>query len=239
MYTNDYNRDSYDISRQSQAALANTVSSAMKRVYFKMTLALVVTALTALWASSSYGYLSFLASHTWMMWVLIAAELGLVFTISGAINKLSSVAATALFYLFAVVNGLMLCTVFLAYSPAAITKTFFITAGTFGAMSVYGYFTTNDLSKVGSFLFMALIGLIIASVVNIFLHSSTLDWIVSIAGVLIFIGLTAWDTQQIKTMAMNMPADSIGKRATVGALSLYLDFINLFLYLLRIFGNRD
>ncbi len=239
MYTNDYNRDSYDISRQSQAALANTVSSAMKRVYFKMTLALVVTALTALWASSSYGYLSFIASHTWMMWVLIAAELGLVFTISGAINKLSSVAATALFYLFAVVNGLMLCTVFLAYSPAAITKTFFITAGTFGAMSVYGYFTTNDLSKVGSFLFMALIGLIIASVVNIFLHSSTLDWIVSIAGVLIFIGLTAWDTQQIKTMAMNMPADSISKLATVGALSLYLDFINLFLYLLRIFGNRD
>ncbi len=239
MYTNDYNRDSYDISRQSQAALANTVSSAMKRVYFKMTLALVVTALTALWASSSYGYLSFITSHTWMMWVLIAAELGLVFTISGAINKLSSVAATALFYLFAVVNGLMLCTVFLAYSPAAITKTFFITAGTFGAMSVYGYFTTNDLSKVGSFLFMALIGLIIASVVNIFLHSSTLDWIVSIAGVLIFIGLTAWDTQQIKTMAMNMPADSISKLATVGALSLYLDFINLFLYLLRIFGNRD
>ena len=239
MYTNDYNRDSYDISRQSQAALANTVSSAMKRVYFKMTLALVVTALTALWASSSYGYLSFIASHTWVMWVLIAAELGLVFTISGAINKLSSVAATALFYLFAVVNGLMLCTVFLAYSPAAITKTFFITAGTFGAMSVYGYFTPNDLSKVGSFLFMALIGLIIASVVNIFLHSSTLDWIVSIAGVLIFIGLTAWDTQQIKTMAMNMPADSISKLATVGALSLYLDFINLFLYLLRIFGNRD
>ena len=214
MYTNDYNRDSYDISRQSQAALANTVSSAMKRVYFKMTLALVVTALTALWASSSYGYLSF-------------------------INKLSSVAATALFYLFAVVNGLMLCTVFLAYSPAAITKTFFITAGTFGAMSVYGYFTPNDLSKVGSFLFMALIGLIIASVVNIFLHSSTLDWIVSIAGVLIFIGLTAWDTQQIKTMAMNMPADGISKLATVGALSLYLDFINLFLFLLRIFGNRD
>ena len=239
MYTNDYNRDNYNLSHQSQAALTNTVSSAMKRVYFKMTLALIVTALTALWASSSYGYLSFLASHTWMMWVLIIAELGLVFTISGAINKLSSAAATGLFYLFAVVNGLMLCTIFLAYSPAAITKTFFITAGTFGAMSVYGYFTTNDLSKFGSFLFMALIGLIIASVVNIFLHSSTLDWIVSIAGVLIFIGLTAWDTQQIKTMAMTMPADSVGKLATVGALSLYLDFINLFLYLLRIFGNRD
>lgn len=239
MYTNDYNRDSYDISRQSQAALANTVSSAMKRVYFKMTLALIVTALTALWASSSYGYLTFLMSHSWMMWVLIAAEFGLVIAISGAINKLSSIAASGLFYLFAVINGLMLCTIFLVYSPTAITKTFFITAGTFGAMSVYGYFTSNDLSKVGSFLYMALIGLIIASLVNIFLHSSTLDWIVSIAGVLIFIGLTAWDTQQIKTMAMTTPADSVGKLATVGALSLYLDFINLFLYLLRIFGNRN
>ena len=239
MYTNDYNRDNYNLSPQSQAALTNTVSSAMKRVYFKMTLALIVTALTALWASTSQSYTNFLIGHRWLMWVLVIAELGLVFTISGAINKLSSAAATGLFYLFAVVNGLMLCTIFWVYSPAAITKTFFITAGTFGAMSVYGYFTTNDLSKFGSFLFMALIGLIIASVVNIFLHSSTLDWIVSIAGVLIFIGLTAWDTQQIKTMAMTMPADSVGKLATVGALSLYLYFINLFLYLLRIFGNRD
>lgn len=220
-------------------ALASTVSSAMKRVYLKMTLALVVTALTSLWASSSYAYLSFLMTHTWMMWVLIIAELGLVFTISGAINKLSSGVASLLFYIFAVVNGLMLCTIFLAYSPTAITKTFFITAGTFGAMSVYGYFTTKDLSKYGSLFFMVLIGLIIASVVNIFLHSSALDWVVSIVGVLLFIGLTAWDTQQIKRMAQELPADSIGKLATVGALSLYLDFINLFLYLLRIFGSRD
>lgn len=239
MYQNDYNQEPYNYNTPDPRALASTVSGAMKRVYLKMTLALIVTALTALWASSSYGYLSFLVSHSWMMWVLIIAEFGLVIGISSGINKLSSAVATALFYVFAVVNGLMLCTIFLAYSPMAITKTFFITAGTFGAMSVYGYFTSNDLSKIGSFLFMALIGLIIASLVNIFLHSSTLDWIVSIAGVLIFIGLTAWDTQQIKTMAMNMPAESIGKLATVGALSLYLDFINLFLYLLRIFGNRD
>ena len=106
-------------------------------------------------------------------------------------------------------------------------------------MSVYGYFTSQDLSKIGSYLFMALIGLIIASLVNIFLHSSTLDWIVSIAGVLIFIGLTAWDTQQIKAMAQAAPQDSVSRLATIGALSLYLDFINLFLYLLRIFGSRD
>ena len=235
MYDNKFN----NYMTHEPAALASTVSSAMKRVYLKMTLALVVTAFTALWASTSAAYIGFLISHTWMMWVLIAAEFGIVLGISGGINKLSSAAATALFYLFAVVNGLMLCTIFLAYSPAAITKTFFITAGTFGAMSVYGYFTSNDLSKIGSYLFMALIGLIIASVVNIFLHSSTLDWIVSIAGVLIFIGLTAWDTQQIKAMAATTPSDSVGKLATLGALSLYLDFINLFLYLLRIFGNRN
>ena len=173
------------------------------------------------------------------MWVLLIAEFGLVFAISGAINRLSSVAATGLFYLFAVINGLMLCTIFLVYSPAAITKTFFITAGTFGAMSIYGYTTSSDLSKIGSYLFMALIGLIIASLVNIFVHSSTLDWIVSIVGVLIFVGLTAWDTQQVKRMAEIAPAEAAGKLATIGALSLYLDFINLFLYLLRIFGNSD
>ena len=206
MYDNDY------YSRPTQA-VASMVNSTMKRVYLKMTLALIVTAFTALWASTSAGYINFYITHSWLMWVLLIAEFGLVFAISGAINRLSSVAATGLFYLFAVINGLMLCTIFLVYSPAAITKTFFITAGTFGAMSIYGYTTSSDLSKIGSYLFMALIGLIIASLVNIFVHSSTLDWIV--------------------------PAEAAGKLATIGALSLYLDFINLFLYLLRIFGNSD
>lgn len=232
MYDNDY------YSRPTQA-VASMVNSTMKRVYLKMTLALIVTAFTALWASTSAGYINFYITHSWLMWVLLIAEFGLVFAISGAINRLSSVAATGLFYLFAVINGLMLCTIFLVYSPAAITKTFFITAGTFGAMSIYGYTTSSDLSKIGSYLFMALIGLIIASLVNIFVHSSTLDWIVSIVGVLIFVGLTAWDTQQVKRMAEIAPAEAAGKLATIGALSLYLDFINLFLYLLRIFGNSD
>lgn len=240
MYQNDYNPGQYGGYSGNSTAITSRVSDTMKRVYLKMTLALIVTALTSLWAAGSYSYLSFMMNNHWFMWVLIIAEFGLVFGISGAINKLSSAVASTLFYLFAVVNGLMLCTIFLAYSPAAITKTFFITAGTFGAMSVYGYFTTKDLSRFGSFLFMALIGLIIASLVNIFLHSSTLDWIVSIAGVIIFVGLTAWDTQQVKVMAQNAPAEAVGRLATVGALSLYLDFINLFLYLLRIFGgNRD
>ena len=232
MYDNDY------YSRPTQA-VASMVNSTMKRVYLKMTLALIVTAFTALWASTSAGYINFYITHSWLMWVLLIAEFGLVFAISGAINRLSSVAATGLFYLFAVINGLMLCTIFLVYSPAAITKTFFITAGTFGAMSIYGYTTSSDLSKIGSYLFMALIGLIIASLVNIFVHSSTLVWIVSIVGVLIFVGLTAWDTQQVKRMAEIAPAEAAGKLATIGALSLYLDFINLFLYLLRIFGNSD
>ena len=215
------------------------VSSTMKRVYFKMFLGLLVTAFTAMYAAST-SFINFYITHSWLMWVLIIAELGLVFAISGAINKLSSATATLLFFVFAIINGLMLSTIFLAYSLTAITKTFFITAGTFGAMSIYGYFTTSDLTKWGSFFFMALIGLIIASVVNIFLKSTGLDWAISIFGVLLFVGLTAWDTQQIKRMAMVTGVENAGKLATWGALSLYLDFINLFIYLLRIFGgNRN
>ena len=234
MFNNNQNyNNGYDT-----VALQRTVAGTMKRVYVKMTLGLIVTALVSLFCASSTGYLTFLFNNRWFMWAL--AEFALVFGISGAINRMSSAVATALFYLFAAVNGAMLCTIFLAYSPGSIAKTFFITAGTFGAMSVYGYFTPNDLSRWGSFLFMALIGLIIASLVNIFMHSSTLDWIISIAGVIIFVGLTAWDTQQIKRMAMEMPGEHLGRLATLGALSLYLDFINLFLYLLRFFGNsRD
>lgn len=134
----------------------------------------------------------------------------------------------------------MLAPIFVVYTGASIAKTFFITAGTFGAMSVFGFTTGQDLSKFGRILFMALIGLIIASVVNIFTHSSTLDWIISFAGVIIFVGLTAWDTQQIKRMAEVLPAGQEGRLATIGALTLYLDFINLFLYLLRFFGaSRD
>lgn len=219
-------------------SLVSTVSSTMKRVYLKMTLALVVTAFTALFCSGN-GFLEYMMYHSWLMWVLIIAEFGLVIGISSGINKMSTAVASGLFYLFAIINGLMLSSIFVVYSPTAIVKTFFITAGTFGAMSVYGYFTSQDLSKIGSYLIMALIGLIIASLVNMFLHSSVLDWAISIVGVLIFIGLTAWDTQQIKTMAQAAPQDSVGRLATLGALSLYLDFINLFLYLLRIFGNRD
>lgn len=228
-------------SDNSDQALDTRVSQVMKRVYVKMFLGLLVTAFVSLWCVQTPAVISFFATHSWSMWVLIAVELGMVFAISGGINRLSSSTATLLFFLFAVVNGLMLFPIFFAYTSTSIAKTFFITAGVFGAMSVYGYFTSQDLTKIGSFLIMALFGLIICVVVNMFLKSSTMEWIISFAGVIIFIGLTAWDTQQIKRMALMAPTDTVSKLATLGALSLYLDFINLFLYLLlRFFGSsRD
>lgn len=232
------NFDQNNTAAQSAFALQQVLTSTMKKVYFKMTLALIVSGVVAFYAANSLSYLQFLISNSWFNYVLLIGELGLVIGISAGINKLSSVTASALFYLFALVNGLALMPIFLAYSQAILAKTFFITAGTFAAMSIYGYTTSRDLSKFGNFLFMALIGLIITSVVNIFTKSEGLDWIISIVGVLIFVGITAWDTQKIKTMAAMVPASETGRLATIGALSLYLDFVNLFLYLLRIFGNR-
>ena len=234
----------YDVNNYNQytgaSTLQSTVASAMKKVYVKMTIALLVTAVVALFCSTSQTFIQFYVTNRWFMWAMVILELGMVFGISAGISKRSSPTATGLFYLFAVVNGLMLTPIFMVYTMTSIAKTFFITAGTFGAMSIFGYTTNQDLTKIGNILFMALIGLIIASVVNIFTHSTTLDWIISIAGVIIFVGLTAWDTQQIKRMAQMMPADQVGRLATLGALSLYLDFINLFLYLLRFFGSsRD
>ena len=223
-----------------QDALVQRVSLIMKRVYFKMFLAMIVSGLTAWYMASSVAVMTFFANHTWMSWVIFGAELILVMSISGGINRMSSGTATLLFYLFAIVNGAMLFPIIYAYSGVSIAKTFFITAGVFGAMSVYGYFTNRDLSRMGSILIMCLFGLIIVSLVNIFLHSSTLQWIISAVGVLIFIGLTAWDTQQVKRMAATMPQEYTSKMATLGALTLYLDFINLFLFLLNFFGgSRD
>jgi len=174
-----------------------------------------------------------------VFWLLFAAELGLVLYLSARIEKLSSATATALFYGYSVLNGITLTPIFMVYTGASIAMTFAITAGTFGAMSLFGYVTKQDLSKFGAFLMMALLGLIVCVVVNLFVHSSALEFGISIAGVLIFVGLTAWDTQAIKRMAAQTDQTGISKVATMGALSLYLDFINLFLYLLRFFGNRN
>ena len=234
-YNNYYN--SHDTAAEYPST--NQLNAVMRGVYLKMTLGLLVSALTAFFAASSPAVINIFGQHPGFMWALLIAEVGLVIAISAGLSKMSSGVATLLFYLFAVVNGLALFPIFFAYTAVSIYKTFFITAGVFGAMTVYGYFTTQDLTRWGAFLFMALIGLIIVSVVNMFLHSSGLQWIISGAGMLIFIGLTAWDTQTIKRMALAAPADSLGKVATIGALNLYLDFINLFLYLLRFFGNRD
>ncbi len=220
------------------ANFVTTISSVMRRVFTKMTLALVVTGLVALYCANSYAFLNFMFTNTWSLILLCIAEIGIVIGLSAGINKLSNSAATALFFAFAIINGMTLSPIFLVYTGASIAKTFFITAGTFGAMAVYGYFTDRDLSKFGSILTMALFGLIIVSLVNMFLKSSGLDWVISFVGVALFIGLTAWDTQKIKQLAMQMPESSVGRLATLGALSLYLDFINLFLYLLRFFGNQ-
>lgn len=178
-----------------------------------------------------------MATSRLFFWGLIIAEFGVVIAISGALHKMSSAMASLLFYLYAVLNGVVFSTLFYAFDLTSLAQTFLITAGVFGAMTAYGYFTKNDLSRFGSLMVMALFGLIICTIVNIFIASSTMDWIISFAGVAIFIGLTAWDTQKIKTMLAYDGGMNTSKIATIGALSLYLDFINLFLYLLRFFGS--
>jgi len=174
-----------------------------------------------------------------LMWVFILAPLGLVFLISFGINRLSAGTALGLFFLYAGLLGLSLAFIFLAYTGASITRVFFISAATFGALSLWGYTTQRDLSGMGSFMFMGLIGIIIASLVNIFLRSSGLDWAISVIGVVVFAGLTGWDTQRIKEMYSVQDDGTVaGRKAVMGALSLYLDFINLFLMMLRLFGDR-
>jgi uncharacterized protein len=174
-----------------------------------------------------------------LMWVLILAPLGLVFALSYGINRLSAGTALMLFFVYAGLLGLSLGSIFLAYTGASITRVFFISAATFGALSLWGYTTKRDLSAMGSFMFMGLIGIVIASLVNMFLRSSGLDWAISIIGVIVFAGLTGWDTQRIKEMYSVQDDGTIaGRKAVMGALSLYLDFINLFLMMLRLFGDR-
>lgn len=238
-YYNTYSGYSTPAQAQESYSLQSYVAKVMRRVFGKMFLGLFITALVSFFVATSETMLTLIFSSKIVFFGLIIAELALVFAISGAINKLSSTAATLLFYLYAVINGLTLSVIFLAYSMSAITLTFAVTSLTFGAMSAFGYLTRSDLSKMGSILFMALIGLIIATIVNIFLASTALDWIISFAGVVIFTGLTAWDTQKIKTMASMTDPTQAGKVATLGALSLYLDFVNLFLYLLRFLGRNN
>lgn len=232
----------YDVDslRNKDYAMSTAFPALMRKVFVWMTLALAITGLTAYGVATSPAILSLIFSSKVTFFGLIIAEFALVFAISGAINRLSLSTATLLFILYSVINGATLSTIFFAFSVATIGKVFFITAGTFGAMALVGYTTKTDLTSMGKLLFMALLGIIIASVVNIFVGNSGLDLILSYVGVLVFVGLTAYDTQKIKQMCQAAPdaGESAQKLALIGALSLYLDFINLFLYLLRIFGNN-
>ncbi|MBR5351494.1 MAG: Bax inhibitor-1/YccA family protein [Prevotella sp.] len=225
--------------RQQEIVSSSTFSTLMRKVYTWMALALAITGFTAYYVASSPAIMQAIFSNRILFWGLLIGELALVWIVSASINRLSLTTATAMFILYSVLNGVTLSFIFLAYTMTSITTVFFITAGTFAAMSLYGYFTKTDLSKMGQIMIMALIGLIIATIVNLFVKSSGLTMILSYVGVLIFVGLTAWDTQKIKEM-LQMATDTgeaAQKIALMGALSIYLDFINLFLYLLRIFGS--
>jgi FtsH-binding integral membrane protein len=233
-----------------RAAIDAGLRAHMTRVYNYMAIGVALTGLVAWFtfqaavtttasgalALTPFGHTLF---GTPLMWVLMLAPLALVLVLSFGINRLSAGAAQALFFVYAGLLGLSLSTIFLAFTETSITRVFFISAAAFGGLSLWGYTTQRDLTGMGSFLIMGLIGLIIASLVNIFLRSSGLDWIISVIGVIVFAGLTAWDTQKIKEMYSPMDDGSIaGRKAVMGALSLYLDFINLFLMLLRLFGDR-
>jgi len=212
----------------------------MQKVYLWMTFALTLTGFVAYRTTQSEFLLELIFSSSFGFIGLILAELALVFWISSGIQRMSSNMAIGLFLLYSVLNGMTLSVLLIAYTGASVASTFFITAGMFGAMSVYGYTTKQDLSSWGNLLFMALIGLILASVVNIFLQSSGLYWLISYIGVLVFVGLTAYDTQKIKQLAAQVIVESEEGRkvAILGALTLYLDFINMFIFMLRILGNR-
>ena len=230
---------------QSGAMIDEGLRAYMLKVYNLMALGLAITGVAAYLSFTlafangqitTFGQAIYLSP---LKWVVIFAPLAMVFFLSFRINSMSVAAAQATFWAYAGLVGLSLAVIFLVYTQTSIVRTFFITATAFGALSLYGYTTKRDLTAMGSFLIMGVFGIIIASLVNIFLRSSGLDWIISVIGVIVFAGLTAWDTQKIKEMYSPMDDGTVaGRKAVMGALSLYLDFINLFLMLLRLFGDR-
>lgn len=219
--------------------LAQRMTLVMRRVYANMTFALLITALTSWVCYNSQLYWNLLESFGCNVLLLCIIELGLVVWMTSAIQRISTLTAIILFYAYAILNGVTLTPLFVVYTGVSVAKTFAITAAVFGAMSIFGYTTSQDLTSWGRMLFVALIGLLLALVVNLFMKSPAIDYLISCGGVLIFIGLTAWDTQKIKMLAAVTPDATVGKLAMIGALTLYLDFINLFLYLLRFFGRRS
>jgi uncharacterized protein len=233
----------YDRNAAASGAFADRVTAVdpglrayMLRVYNYMA---VGVGLTGLVAMLTYHFTSPALLQNPLMWVFVLAPLALVFFISARINTLSAETARLVYFVYAALMGVSLSTIFHIYTSSSITRVFFISAATFGALSIWGYSTRRDLSGLGTFLFMGVIGILIASLVNIFLRSSGLDWVISIIGVGVFAGLTAYDTQRIKGMYDHGDdATSAGRKAVIGALSLYLNFINLFMFMLRLAGNR-
>ena len=245
----DFKQQSYT-KTVDQAAIDEGLRAYMLKVYNYMTTGLILTGFIAYFfgKASVAAYLpngvaltplGNLLFNSGLAWIIMLAPLGFVFYLSARIHKMSSSAAQITFWIFASIMGLSLASIFIQFTGESIARVFFITAGTFGAMSLYGYTTKRDLTKLGGFLFMGLIGIILASVVNIFLQSGPMAFAISVIGVLVFVGLTAYDTQNIKNMYYAGDNEEIGsKKALMGALKLYLDFINLFILLLQLFGSR-
>ena len=212
-----------------------------RNVYTWMTLALVITGAVAMYMAKSMTLLSMIMQNSLLFWGILIAELGVVWYLSARIHRISFTSATLLFILYSILNGATLSMIFLIYTMSSIATTFFVSAGTFGVMALFGYVTKKDLTRIGSLCIMGVIGIIIASVVNIFLQNSMMDMIISYIGVLLFVGLTAYDSQKIKRLLIQDGVEineTTQKIALLGAMTLYLDFINLFLYLLRILGDR-
>ncbi|NEX11907.1 MAG: hypothetical protein C1942_04300 [Prosthecochloris sp.] len=238
MERNTLNRS---VAAPSAFVLQDTQTRVINQVYTWMSLGLALTATVGYYTAGTEALRNIIFSNGMVLIGLVVAQLGIVFALSAAINRLSAAAATGLFILYAALTGLTFSAIFLVYTSVSIASTFFVTAGTFAAMTVFGHTTKRDLTKLGSIAFMALIGIILATVVNMFLQNSLLELIVSAVGVLLFTALTAYDAQRIKDMAATVSGgESEAKVAVMGALALYLDFINLFLMLLRFLGvSRD
>ena len=232
----------YRMIEEKEGLVSLAFPALMRKVYVWMTLALVITGFTAFGIAENPGLVYTIVTNRLLFWGLIIGEFALVMAIYGAIGRLSATAATLLFVLYSIVNGATLSVIFLAYTMTSIASVFFITAGAFAVMAFVGYTTKTDLTSFGKMLMMGLIGIILATVVNIFIGSSMLNMIVSYVGVVVFVGLTAYDSQKIKNLLYQVDnmSEEAQKLALLGSLTLYLDFINLFLMLLRIFGgNRD
>ena len=236
----DYEEFSTVATRERELGMSAAFPVLMRKVYLWMTMALAITGFTAYYVATNETLITALVTNQILFWGLAIGELALVIGLSAAINRLSLTTATLMFVLYSVINGATMSFIFLLYTASSITSVFFITAGTFAVMALFGYFTKTDLTSMGKILMMALIGIIIATIVNIFTKSQGLAVILNYLGVLVFVGLTAYDSQKIKQMLQMAPDAGEGaqKVALLGALSLYLDFINLFLYMLRIFGSR-